>query len=260
MKSMYKVLAIFFLIGFAFLNLQAQYNDLQLADVPSIFTIPEFDPPSTTMSVSWSSWNFGNLAAGNISSKTIIVKNTGFVYNLSITPSTDGMSPFSFTPAGTYILTPQQTKSFIVRFLTDCATSFGQTDHKTWFILNNSSNYGPSKSIALSGTSTCSGLNISVNPTTSLDFNTVNTGTGTKIIVVSNLCGSCGPITITTGNILPPFSVNPTGTFTINAGDSRTFTVTFAPLSVGTWSKTWHIFNTSPTSTYPMIFKGKRTL
>ena len=259
MKIVYKIFTIFFLVA-TFFNLHSQNRLMPVADgftttgAPVLYT----EPPAPTMSVSWILHDFGNVANGNYQNYTIKIKNTSTSGNLNISWALL-TTPWDANPPSVTSIGPGQFKLIVIKFQPDCVNP--QTWNKTWEIFNNSSNYNPSKIITLKGKNTCSGNQMTITPST-WDFGTVNSGSVSKDFTVMNTCSSCLSFHITTGSIMPPFTISPTGTFTLAPGYGQIFTVTFNPQTINNWTTIMHLMNDSQNfnPVLSIILKGKKTL
>lgn len=76
-----------------------------------------------------------------------------------------------------------------------------------------------------------------------LNFGNVKLGTSPawRSVTLENAANSNGPLTITVGNLNPPFSVSPYGTFTLSPGQSKSFSLYFGPAQTGAFNEMWWI-------------------
>ncbi|MDD5333447.1 MAG: hypothetical protein PHS32_06850 [Rhodoferax sp.] len=87
------------------------------------------------------------------------------------------------------------------------------------------------------------GIYMTLSPMSYQDFGSVKLGTSPawRTITLGNAANSNAPLTITVGNLNPPFSVSPSGTFTINPGQSKSFSLYFGPAQTGAFNQIWWI-------------------
>lgn len=83
-----------------------------------------------------------------------------------------------------------------------------------------------------------------------LDFGNVKLGTSPawRTITLGNATNSNAPLTITVPNLNAPFSVSPSGAFTINPGQSKSFNLYFGPSQTGTFNPPPWLINHNATN------------
>ena len=173
-----------------------------------------------------SSASFGNVTVGNNKTLSVSVSNTGGVA-VSISSAAASGSGFSFTgPTLPATLNPGQSATFSAIF---APTATGAASG-TLAINSNASN--PTLSVPLSGTGVAPGQ-LSPNPTT-FSFGSVQTGTSKSLSgTLTNSGGTAVTISAATASG-SAFSLSGiTVPVTLNAGQSMSFTVVFAPTSSG---------------------------
>ena len=194
-----------------------------------------------------SSENFGSVTSGSQQSQTVTLTNTG---GESVDISQVSISGTGFQLSG--ITTPltlnaSQAKTFTVTFAPQTTGSASGTVT----ISSNASN--PTLTMSLSGTGVSPG-SLTSNPT-SLNFGSVTTGTQqSQTVTLTNTGG--------TSVVISQASISGTGfqlsgittPLTLNASQTKTFTVTFAPQTTGSPSGTVTISSnaTNPTLTVPL--------
>jgi hypothetical protein len=170
---------------------------------------------------------FGNVALGTSQSTTETVTNSGSS-SLTISQATPTGSGFSLSGLSLPLtLSPGQSTTFTVTFAPQASgLATGSIS-----IASNGSN--PTINISLSGSGVSAGT-MAANPG-SLPFGTVQVGTSSSLSGTLTNSGSLS-VTISQANVTgPAFSVGGlTMPLTLNAGQSATFTVKFAPASSGT--------------------------
>jgi Abnormal spindle-like microcephaly-assoc'd, ASPM-SPD-2-Hydin len=183
-------------------------------------------PPAPVLSVSPASLSFGNLVVGSSSTKSITITNSGGA-NLSISQITTSGTGFSGSGVTLpLILTPGQTATYTVTF---SPASSGSASGQVSFTSNASTN----PTVSLGGTGVTTTLTASP---TSLSFGNVTVGNSATLS--EKLTASNGSVTIS--------AVIPSGTgysisgltlpLTLSAGQSKTFSVVFAPAATGSSS------------------------
>jgi hypothetical protein len=183
-----------------------------------------------TLSANPTSLNFGSVQVGNSKQLSQVVSNTGGA-NLTISQYTftgSGFNVNGFTPPLT--LTPGQSYTFTVTYAPQSAGAASGNIS----IASNASN--PNLTIPLSGTGTAAGQ-LATLPT-SLNFN--NVVVGTSATQGATLTASGASVTVTSDNFSgSEFTLTGISLpLTIPAGNSASFSVTFAPQSTGTASAT----------------------
>jgi len=182
------------------------------------------------LSANPTSLSFGSVQVGNSKQLSQVVSNTGGA-NLTISQYTftgSGFNMSGFTPPLT--LTPGQSYTFTVTYAPQSAGAASGNIS----ITSNAST--PNLSIPWSGTGTAAGQ-LAVSPT-NLNFN--NVVVGTSATQGATLTASGASVTLTSDNFSSSeFSLNGLSLpLTIAAGNSASFTITFAPQSTGTASAT----------------------
>jgi hypothetical protein len=202
------------------------------------------------ISVSPASASFGNVMVGASNSQALTIKNTGTA-NLSVTQAALAGTGFSLTGL-TLPLTvaPGGSSSFTVGFTPASASSFAGSVT----LVNNS----PSSPlvVALAGTGVAPALQLTASPV-SLSFGSIATGTSTtQSVTVANTGNSS--VTISqisesgTGFSAAGFTVP----FTLAAGQSMTFSVTFDPATTGSLSGSVTITSTASNSPATIALSG----
>jgi hypothetical protein len=174
-----------------------------------------------------SSIGFGNVAIGTNQSTSETLTNSG-LSSISISRATASGSGFSLSGLTLPLtLSPGQSKAFTVAF----APQSGGLVSGSITIASNGSN--PTLSISLSGTGVSAGT-MAANPV-SLSFGTVQVGSSNSLSERLTNSGSSS-VTISQANLTgSAFAVSGLSLpLTLNAGQSTTFSVSFAPGSSGT--------------------------
>lgn len=179
-----------------------------------------------TLSANPTSLSFGNVTVGGSSSLSETLTNTGGS-SLTITQATTTGAGFSVSGLSLPLtLTAGQSKTFNVIFAPSSAGSV----NGNLAITSNGSN--PTLNIPLSGTGVTPGT-LSANPT-SLSFGNVQTGSSSTL---SETITNTGGATVTVSQATTTgagFSISGLSLpLTLTAGQSKTFSVTFAPQSAG---------------------------
>ena len=172
--------------------------------------------------------SFGSVQTGSVSSLSETITNSG---NSSVTVSQLASSSASYTVSGIappVTLTPGQNYTFKVAF----APTAGGSSSGTLTLSSNASN--PTLSIPLSGTGTTPG-SLGVNPS-SINFG--NVVVGTKQTQTATLSATSAPVTVSSaGMVGSEFAISGlTFPFTLAAGSTATFNVTFTPQVSGSTS------------------------
>jgi hypothetical protein len=204
-----------------------------------------------TLSANPTSLSFGNVQIGSSSTLSETLTNTGGS-SLTITQATTTGAGFSVSGLSLPLtLTAGQSKTFSVVFAPSSAGSV----NGNLAIISNASN--STLNIPLSGTGVTPGT-LSANPT-SLSFGNVQTGSSSTLSeTITNTGGSSVTITqaTTTG---AGFSISGLSLpLTLTAGQSKTFSVTFAPQSVGSVNGNLAIISdaSNPTLNIPLSGTG----
>jgi hypothetical protein len=189
---------------------------------------------------------FGNVILGDATSQIVTLKNTGGE-NVTVTAASISGAGFSFSGLTVPMtFTPNQSTTFSVTF---DPTSAGAVSGTMSLTVSGSANIG----IPLTGTGVTQG-NLTANPT-SITFTGVQVGqNSSQTETVKNTGGSVAHITqvaasgtgFSFSGITPPV--------TLNAGQSVSFSVTFAPQSAGTFSGSVTVTSDAqnPTLTVPV--------
>jgi len=202
---------------------------------------------SVTMTPTPSNIAFGNVQAGSSGSQTLSIKNTG---NSSITISQVTVSAKDVSVSGIttpVTLTPSQTTSMNVTF----SPTTGESVSGNVTVLNTQ---GASAVIPVTGTGVQAALtitpssfsfgNVVVGTTNSQTIQLSNTGTATLTVSQVSVTGSG----FSTSGLTLPLSVN--------AGQSTTFNVQFAPASTGSASGNLTITSNAPGSPATVALTG----
>lgn len=202
-----------------------------------------------TLSPSAASLGFGNVTVGSLQSATETVTNIGY-YNVTISQISSSNNQFAVSGITLPITLAQgQSAAFIVGFDPTVAGL------NTGAIQLSSNAANPTLNVPVSGTGVASG---SVSPSpTALTFGNVVTGgsqtmpasitnVGSTSVTVSGLTASGAGYGVS-GVALP---------FTLNAGQSASFSVTFAPSATGTASGNVTIASNGANSTVNMPLSG----
>jgi hypothetical protein len=181
-----------------------------------------------TLTLSPTSFSFGNVAVGSNQSQTETLKNTGSA-NLTISQATVTASGFSVTGLSLPLtLTPNQSTTFGVRF---APTSAGASNGNVSLTISGSST---SMDIAFSGTGVPPAT-LTATPS-SLTFN-VQAG---KTQILSETIQNTGGVDATISQATASgtgFSISGiTAPLTLTPGQSASFSVTFAPQTSGNYS------------------------
>ena len=195
------------------------------------------------------SQSFGSVTVGNSKSLNETLTNSGGS-NLTISAALATGSGYSISGLSLPLtLTPGQSTTFAVQFApTVAGASSGNVA-----ITSNGSN--PNLNIALSGTGVAPGT-LSANPTT-LPFGTVQVGSSKNLSeTLTNSGGTT--VTISQANVTGTgFSISGlTLPATLTAGQSVTFTATFAPVSAGAVSGNLAIISDASNSTLNIALSG----
>jgi len=197
------------------------------------------------LSVVPSSVNFGNVTVGVINSQTMTIKNPGTA-NLTLTQAT--LSGTGYTMSGLALplsLAPGGSVAFNISFAPASASSFPGS-----LTLVSNAPTSPA-SVALSGTGIAQKMTLSANPA-SLSFGSLTTGTSaSQNVMVTNTGNSTVAISqivasgtgFSTGSVSLPVS--------LAAGQSASFSITFAPVSAG--SLTGSVTVTSNAANSPLV-------
>src|SRR5580693_7886980 len=182
---------------------------------------------AATLTASPSSLTYTNITVGQSSSQTETLTNTG---GTSATISAVGASGTGFSISGItspVTLTAGQSATFTVKFAPTSAGTFPGTVTVT----SNASN--PSLSIPLSGTAVPPPAVLTASPT-SLTYTNITVGqTSSQTETLTNTGGTSATISAVAASGTG-FSISGiTSPVTLTAGQSATFTVTFAPTSAG---------------------------
>jgi len=205
------------------------------------------------LSSSPTSLSFGSVTVGTNQSLSATVTNAG---GTSVSVSSATISGTGYTLSG--ITTPLtlnagQSTTFTVKF----APTTSGTASGTVTILSNASN--PTLTVALSGSGSTTPGTLSSNPTT-LSFGNVTDGSNQSLsATVTNTGGS--NVTISTATISGiGFTLSGISTpLTVNAGQSTTFTVKFAPTTAGAASGTVTISSNASNPTLTVSLSGTGT-
>ena len=195
------------------------------------------------------SLSFGNVVVGSSKSLTETLSNTG---GSSLTISAASATGAGYSISGLTLpltLTAGQSTTFTVKF---APASAGAVSGNV-AITSNGSN--PNLNIALSGTGIAPGT-LSANPV-SLSFGTVQVGSSANLS--ETLINSGGAtVTISQANVTGTgFSISGlTLPATLNAGQSVTFTATFAPVATGAVSGNLAIISDASNSTLNVGLSG----
>ncbi len=210
---------------------------------------------SGQLAVSPTTENFGSVTLGTQSNQTItLTNNTGATVNISQA----SVSGTGFTLSGItapLALNASQSTTFTATF--SPLTAGNATGSVT--ITSDAPN--PSLSLPLSGTGVTQGA-VGANPT-SLDFGTVTVGSKQ---VLSETLTNTGGSTLTVSQVGVSgtgFTVSGISTpATLTAGQSATFSVTFAPLTAGSASGSVTVTSTgsNPSLTIPLSGSGTATV
>jgi hypothetical protein len=183
-----------------------------------------------TLAANPSSIAFGNVQVGNASTQPETLTNTGGS-NLTISQASASSAGFSITGLTLPLtLTPEQSVSFSVIYTPQSAgTATGSLS-----IISNASN--SNVTVSLSGTGTASGQ-LSVTPT-SHNFGTVVVGT--SLSTTASLTASGSSVTVSGASVsTSEFSLSGlTFPFTLAAGQSTSFSITFTPQASGAATST----------------------
>jgi hypothetical protein len=174
------------------------------------------------------SLSFGSLQTGSSNSLSETITNSG---NTSVTISQVASSSANYSVSGItppVTLTPSQNYTFKVTF----APIASGSSSGSLSLSSDASN--PTLSIPLSGTATTPG-SLAVNPS---NINFGNVVVGTTQTQTATLSASSAPITVSSAGVIgSEFAVSGlTFPFTLAAGSSATFSVTFTPQVSGTAS------------------------
>jgi hypothetical protein len=187
-----------------------------------------------------SSLNFGNIQVGSTASLTGTLTNVGkdnlTIYNGLISGTSFSMSgitlPLTLTPGQSYTLT-----------ISFSPTGSGSVSGTASF---GSKSWRKQIDVALSGSGTAPGQ-LTVSPGTT-NFGNVNVGTSAQLSGTLTATGE--PVTISSVNSSnAQFVLNGLALpFTLSAGQSASFTLTFTPQSAGSVTGTLSFANTAPGS------------
>lgn len=173
---------------------------------------------------------FGNVQVGNVSTQFETLTNTGGS-NLTISQASLSAAGFSTTGLNLPLtLTPEQSVSFSVTYTPLSASS----TTGSLSIVSDSSN--PNVGVSLSGTGTASGQ-LSVTPTSD-NFGNVVVGTAQSTMATLTAAGSS---VIVSGASVSTSEFSLSGLsfpFTLAAGQSTSFSITFTPQASGTATAT----------------------
>lgn len=200
------------------------------------------------LSANPTSLSFGNVAAGSNSAKQIVLTNTGSgaVHISAVSASGTGFSVSGISVPAT--LNPSQTATLTITF---APTAGGSV---TGSVTVTSDATGSPLSISLSGTGTQPGLSVSPSTfnfgsivdgqTASQNFSITNTGSASLTVAQISSSGAS-------------YSVSGLSTpATIAAGQSATFTVTFAPTTAGSLPGSVTITSNAPSSPTTVSLSG----
>ena len=190
-------------------------------------------PPPAQVTVTPTALAFGEVAAGASVTKTFSISNTGGS-PLTVTSVTAPVAPFSMSgaPAAGSTMNPGAAVTVTVQL--------APTQTGTWSSsIQVSTSAGPPTTVTLTGTTSATPppAQLSVTPG-ALPFGTVSVGTSvTKTFSIANTGGS--PLTVNSvGASAAPFSMTgaPASNTVLNAGQSVTVNVQFAPTAAGTFT------------------------
>jgi hypothetical protein len=202
---------------------------------------------SVTLSASPASLNFTSVNAGNSSSQNVTITNSG---NTSLTISQITVNAKDFTASG--IATPLALAAGHTAVMS--VTFKPTTSENITGNLTVSSSQGASAVLPVTGDGVQPGLtstpssasfgDVTVGSPSTQSFKLTNSGTGTLTITQVGVTGSG----FTVGTLLLPLS--------LNAGQSTTFNVQFAPASAGTASGSMSIVSNAPNSPAVIALSG----
>ena len=178
-------------------------------------------PAQPACEVSTSALAFGTVTTGQSATRTFTIENVG-QGTLSGTVS-ESCPEFSIVGGATYSLGAGQSATFTVRFAPTTSGAKNCTIDTGTLCAD----------VSASGTGQAPAVPICQVSTTSLAFGTVTTGqSATRTFTIENV--GQGTLSGTVSENCPDFSIVGGATYSLGAGQSATFTVSFAPSSGGT--------------------------
>jgi len=202
------------------------------------------------ISASPASTSFGNVIVGASNTQALTIKNTGTA-NLSVTQAALAGTGFSLTGLTLPLsVAPGGSSSFTLGFTPASASSL--TGSVT--LVNNS----PSSPlvVALAGTGVASALQLTASPV-SLSFGSIATGTSTsQSVTVTNTGNSSVSVSQISENGTGFSVAGFTAPLTLTAGQSTTFSVTFAPASAASLSGSVTITSNASNSPLTISLSG----
>lgn len=119
-----------------------------------------------------------------------------------------------------------------------------------WVDLNPANNTNQCASLVVPAPVPVPGVFMIVPSSSFVDFGNVKLGTSPawRTITLGNATNSNGPLTITVPNLNQPFSVSPSGAFTLNPGQSQSFNLHFGPSQSGTFNPPPWLINHNATN------------
>ena len=206
-------------------------------------------PIGGTLSLSTSTLDFGSVTAGTSKTLTMTATNTG-ITNITVSSASISSQYFSLSaPTLPVVVLAGQSIPVSFVFSPNAAGTFNATVS----VVSNATN--TPATFSLTGTGVASGL-LAVNPGNEV-FGSVTVGTqSTQTVTLTNNTTSTVNISAATvsgtgfamSGIAPPLS--------LNAAQSTTFTVTFAPQAAGSASGSVTITSNAPNPTLSMTLSG----
>ena len=221
-------------------------------DQPNVTVSP---PSEANIVVTPTALNFGNITVGQTADQNLTVGNTG---NAELNVDSIGSDNARFStvpPAVSFTVAAGGEQPVTVRF----APTFAGAQAGTLSINSNDPDE-PTVPVQLQGIGSVPVPDIGVFPT-NLDFGTVQLGQEpSRSLFVRN--GGNAPLSVApiTGGF-PPFSVSPTGAFTVAAGGEQIVNVRFRPTTIGPATDTLTINSNDPDEPVRSVeLRGRGTL
>jgi hypothetical protein len=207
---------------------------------------------AATVVASPSALNFGSVQVGGSTSLSGTITNSG---SAAVTISQANITGSAFAVSGLTLplsLNPSQSANFNVSF----APAASGTLTGNLAIVSNASN--PTLNVALSGTAVAPG-SLNANPST-LSFGSVQTGSNKTLSVsITNSGGSSVTVSQVTASGTAYSVSGITPPVTLNAGQSYTFSVNFAPTSAGSSAGSIAVMSNASNPTLAIPLSGAGT-
>lgn len=208
--------------------------------------------PASALSFGSTSVSFGNVAVGSTKGTTLTATNSGSS-SITITSVTISSQSFLLTsPTLPVTLAAGQNTSIGITFAPNAAKAFSATAT----VSSDASNATASISLNGSGTSTATAGQLGLNPA-SESFGSVTVGSNqTQTVTLTNSGSSAVDISQIAVSGAGFTLTGITAPVTLNASQSATFTVSFAPQSAGSASGTVTITSDASNSSLGMALSG----